>query len=163
MFTRCLMGRSREMLVAPPSAAYTGQYDSFIGTLKIVNKLARSVVVYDRTDGNFQNNIFAFATRAVRAFAVPSAFGFMFGIVAKVNQSIVALASFQDDISTASAVAPGWTAARHKFLTAKCHTAISPVASLDPYSCFIDEHAYFIFQRRKNRVTLSVTPFTLLP
>ena len=70
-----------------------------------------------------------------------SALRLMFGIEAEVNQGIVPLARFHDDVAAASAIATGRTAAGNKFLPPEGHAAIAAVPSLHPNSSFIDEHS----------------------
>src|SRR5665213_3080002 len=141
MLARRLMGGSGEVLVAASAASALGQNDAFVRLLKVVDHLAGSVVIGDRAHRNFQDNVFAVATGAIRALAVPSAFGFMLGIETKMDQRVVALAGFEHNIAAASAISPGGSAARHKLFAAKGHAAIPAIASLHFDSCFIDKHA----------------------
>src|SRR6185437_10042134 len=86
--------------------------------------------------------VFAFAARAVRAFAVTAALGLVFRVVAKMDERIVALAGFKDHVAATAAIPAGRTAARNKFFAAKGHAAVASVARLDADPCFIDEHAW---------------------
>jgi hypothetical protein len=135
------VGRGGEVLIAAAAAAAMGQYDAIIRALEVVDQLAGGFVVNDRADRDLQDDIFALAASAVRAFAVAAALGLVLRVVAKMDQSVVALAGFDDDVSAAAAISAGRAAARNKLLAAKGHAAVSAVAGLDLDSCLIDEHA----------------------
>src|ERR1700677_719800 len=140
MFPWSLMYRSREARIAPSAAAAAGDDHALIWAGKIEYLLARRLVIYDRSNRNFQNYIFAFAAALVRAFAVTSTLGLVFGIEAEVHQRVVPLAGFHDHIAAVAPVASRWTAARNIFFAAKGHAAIAAVTRFDPYFCLIDEH-----------------------
>jgi hypothetical protein len=80
------------------------------------------------------------STVAVRAFAVPAAFGVVFRIEPEVKQSIQALVRLQPDIASFAAVASGRAAPRNEFLAPKRRDTISAVAGLylDLYA--VDKH-----------------------
>jgi hypothetical protein len=71
---------------------------------------------------------------------VAAALGVVFGIEAEVDERVVTLAGFHDDVATAPAVSAGWSAPRHKFLTAKGHAAIPAVSGFYANFGFVDEH-----------------------
>ncbi len=70
-----------------------------------------------------------------------SAFAFVLRVETKVDQRIVALARFQNDIAATAAVAAGRAAARDKFLPAKGHASVAAVAAFDPDDRFVNKHA----------------------
>ena len=80
--------------------------------------------------GTFRIDVFAVASGAVGAFAVASALGFVFGIETKVDERVVALAGFHDDVAAFAAVAAGRSAARNEFLPAKGQATVAAVAGL---------------------------------
>jgi hypothetical protein len=75
---------------------------------------------------------------------VASALAFVFGVKAEMDERIVALAGFHDDIATAATVAAGGATARDKLLPSKGHTSVAAVACLNPDYCFINKHAVYI-------------------
>src|ERR1700757_1372335 len=107
---------------------------------EIVHQLTRKLVVDHRAHRNFEHDVLALAARLVRAFAVASALGLVLGIEAEMDQRVVALAGFHDDVAAAPAVAAGGAAARDELLAAKGHAAIAAVTGLYPNFGFIDEH-----------------------
>src|SRR5258708_2781640 len=76
---------------------------------------------------------------AVGSLAVASAFAFVLRVETKVDQRIVALARFQNDVATTAAVAAGRAAARDKFLSAKGHASVTAVAAFDPDDRFVNK------------------------
>src|SRR6266849_6498076 len=96
-------------------------------------------VVNDRSDRNFEQNVFAFAPSLVRSLAVAPALGFVFGVEAKMHQRVVTLAGFHDDVAAFAAITARRPSARDELLPAKSETAVSPVSGLDPNCGFIDE------------------------
>ena len=140
VLARRLMHRSGKARIAASTAAAAGNHHALIGRREIEHLLARFLVVHDRPDRNFQKNVFAFAPGLVRAFAVASALGFVFGIEAEMHQRVMPLAGFHDHVSAFAAVAARRPAARNKFLPAKGHAAIAAVARLHPNFCLIDKH-----------------------
>jgi hypothetical protein len=128
------------MLISTSAAPPFCQHHAFVGMLKVMDQLARGVIVDNSADGNFQDDIFAIAAGTIGAFAVTASLCLMFGIETEVNQRIVALAGFENDVATATAITAGRSSARHKFLASKGHTAIPAVARLHLDSCFIDKH-----------------------
>jgi hypothetical protein len=105
-----------------------------------MNLLSGDLVIHDRSHWNFQNNIDAVATRAIRAFAMSSTLGVIFGIEAKMNESVVSLAGFHDDIATASAIATRRSATRNILLPAESNATVTTVAGFHSNFGLIDEH-----------------------
>jgi hypothetical protein len=77
---------------------------------------------------------------AVGAHAVLSALRLVLGIVAEMDERVVALAGLHDDVAAAAAVAARGSAAGHKLLPPEGHAAVAAVAGLYANFCFIDEH-----------------------
>jgi hypothetical protein len=71
---------------------------------------------------------------------VLAAFGFVLRIEAEVDEGVVALAGFKDNVTAVSAVAAGRAAARNELFAAKGHATITPVTGFDPNFGFIDKH-----------------------
>ena len=90
--------------------------------------------------GTLRTDVLAIASGLVGTFAVTSALGVVFGIEAEVDERVVALAGFHEDVAALAAVAAGGSAARDKLLAAEGHAAIAAVAGLDSNFRFIDEH-----------------------
>ena len=134
------MDRGREARVAASAAPAARYNDTLVGMREVVHQLAGQLVIDDGADGNFQDDVLALAAGLVGAFAVTSALGLVFGIEAEVNQRVVALAGFHDDVAAMTAVAAGRSSARHELLAAKGHAAIAAVAGFDSNFCFINEH-----------------------
>src|SRR6266568_5840407 len=121
-----------------PSAA--GNYESVIGVREVMDPLSGVAVVNDGSNGDFEQNVFALAPGFIRAFAVPSTLSFVFGIEAEMNQRVVSLARFHDDVATLAAVATRGSPARNKLLPSKGKAAVAAVSSLHANCGFIDEH-----------------------
>ena len=132
MITRSAIGRSGEMLISPTaSAAFCRQKSLFrFGKIEQLNHLssASKTCVPIGTLTKISVAIFA---GTIRAFAVSSAFGFVFGIVTQMKQSIYTFVRFEPDITADSAVAARRSAARNKFFAAKSRYAVSAVARFD--------------------------------
>jgi hypothetical protein len=117
-------------------------HESFAGVGKIVQLLAGRVVIDNRAHGNRNVDGSAIPARALAAFAVPSALGFMFGIKTEMQQSVVVFARDKNDIAAPPAVAAAGSSARNEFLAAKRKTAIAAVARLHADSYFINKHGF---------------------
>ena len=63
------------------------------------------------------------------------------GVVAEMDQRVVALRADHEDIAATAAVAARGTAAGNEFFAPEGHAAIAAVASLDANFCFINEHS----------------------
>jgi hypothetical protein len=64
----------------------------------------------------------------------------VFGVVAEVDEGVVALRADHNDVAAAAAIATGGTAAGYELLAPEGHAAVAAVAGLDANFCFIDEH-----------------------
>jgi hypothetical protein len=134
------MGRSRKTRIAASTAAAVGDHQALIGTGKVVDLLSRFLVVDDRSYGNLEDDVAAFAAGLVGALAVTPALGLVFRIEAEMNQGIMALAGLHDDVAALAAIASRRATARNKFLAAKGETAVAAIASLHPNFRFVNEH-----------------------
>src|SRR5271166_2846760 len=140
MLARRLMHRSCETRVASPPAAAASDYHALIGRGKVEDLFAGLFIVDDCSHGDFENYVRTFAPGFVRAFAVASALGLVFGIEAEVDQRIVALAGLHDHVAALAAVAARRPSARNIFFAAEGHAAVATVAGFDSDFSFIDEH-----------------------
>ena len=137
---RRLVNRSGEACVAPASAATARNHHALVGLRKVVHHFARQFVVNDGSNGDLEDDAFAFATGFVRAFAMASLLRFIFGIKTEVHQSIVALARFHHYVAAVTAIAARRTAARHELLPPEGHAAIAAIACFYSNFCFVNEH-----------------------
>ena len=140
MLARRLVRGGGKLRVAASAAPAARDHDAFIGAREVVNFLARVLVVNDRADRHLQHNVFAIAAGFVRAFAVPSALGFVFRIEAEMHERVVALARFHPDVAALAAIAARRPAARHEFLPPERHAAVAAIPGLDSNFGFIDKH-----------------------
>jgi len=69
-----------------------------------------------------------------------SALGFVLGIETEVDERVVTLARFHDDVAALAAVTAGRPPARDEFFAAERHAAIASVACFHNNLCFIDKH-----------------------
>src|SRR5260370_42486059 len=97
-------------------------------------------VVNNRSDRNFEQNVFAFAASLVRSLAVAPALGFGFGVEAKLHQRVVTLAGFHDDVAAFAAITARRASARDQLLRATMATAVSPVSGVDRSVCGVNDH-----------------------
>src|SRR5215470_1104713 len=98
------------------------------------------LVIGDGAHRNFQDHALAIAAGAVGALAMTPTLGFVFGIEAEMNQRIVALAGFHDDVAAAAAVAAGRSAARNELLATEGHAAVPAIAGFDANYGLVNEH-----------------------
>ena len=77
---------------------------------------------------------------AVGTHAVLAALRLVLGVVAEVDQRVVALRRLHDDVAAAAAVAAGRAAAGHELLAPKGHAAVAAVAGFHSDFGFIDKH-----------------------
>src|SRR5579859_5368932 len=140
VLARRLVNRCGEASVAASAAPAAGNDEALVGLRKLENFFSGLVVVDDGSDWNFQNYIAAIASGLVRALPVTAALGLVFGIETEMDQGVVALAGFHDDVAALTAVAAGGSAARDKLLAPKGHAAVAAVAGFYADFGFIDEH-----------------------
>src|SRR4051812_11953404 len=106
-----------------------------------MDQLATLKVIDDGANGNLQNDVVASLPGAVRAFAVAAALRIVLGIEAEVDQRVVRLARFHDDVAAAPAIAAARSTARNELLPAEGNAAVAAVAGLDADFRFINEHS----------------------
>src|SRR5580704_4372252 len=153
---RLVRGRSKAR-IPPPTAPAAGNHDAFIRAGKIVHLLARFRVIHNRSHRHLQQNVFALAPLAVRTLAVTSALRLVLRIESEVNQSVVALARFHNDVPAITTIAAGWPTPRNILLPPESQTAISAIPSLHPNCGFINKH------KSLGRAPLVVGPKTKKP
>ena len=139
VFARGLVPGFGKVLIATPSAAPMRDEDTLARSGEIGDGLAALVVEDERANGYVQDEVRAGVASAIGAFAVASALGFKFAIVAVAEQGVVVRIGFQIDAAPVAAIAARGTAPRNKLLTAKSHAAVTAVASLYEYFGFINE------------------------
>src|SRR5205807_753080 len=140
VFFGSLMGGSCKTRIAAATPATVCDYQALIGTREVVDLLSCLLVVDDCSHGNLEQDVCAFPASLVGAFAVTSALGFVFRIEAEVNQSVVALAGFHDDVAALAAIAARRPAARNKLLATKRKTTVAAIAGLHTNFGFINKH-----------------------
>src|SRR5512142_662287 len=140
MLARSLVRRRRKVLVPAPPTAATCNHQPIVGFLKIVNQLAGVFVINQRSDRNFQNDVFTLGARAIRPLTVPAALRLVLGVEAEVDKRVVLLARFHDDVAAAAAIAARWPSPRNKLLPPEGHAAIPAVPGNYPNFRFIDKH-----------------------
>ena len=62
------------------------------------------------------------------------------GVVAEMDERVVAFARLHDHVASAAAVAAGGPAAGNELLPPEGHAAVAAVAGLHPDFCLIDKH-----------------------
>jgi hypothetical protein len=105
-----------------------------------MDEFAGFLVVKGSADGDLEDDGVAVEAGAVGAHAVLAALALVFGVVAEVDEGVVALRAFHDNVAAAAAVAARGTAAGDELLAAEGHAAVAAVAGFDANFCFIDEH-----------------------
>src|SRR5580692_9955964 len=147
MFARSLVRRRSKARITAPAAPAVSDYHAFIRAGKIVDLVARFRVIHNRAHRHFQQNVFAFTPLAVRTLAVTSALRLVLRIESEVNQSIVTLTRFHNDVPAITAVAPGWPTPRNILLPPESETAIPAIPRLHSNCGFINEHESLAVRR----------------
>jgi hypothetical protein len=135
------VGAGSEVLVPSAPATAFSDDDGLIGASEVVDQLTRGVVVEQRTDGNFEGGAFPGVTRAVGAEAVPAALCLVLGVVAEMDQCVVAQRGGHQYVAAMAAVSAGGAPLGDELFATERHTAIAAVSGLDSNSCFINKHA----------------------
>src|SRR5919201_212385 len=104
MFTRGLVPRLREMLIAAPTASSMRYEYALSRRRQIRDRLSRLIIQRQRAHRHLQNHIFARVPRAVRAFPMPSAVRLKLAIVAVAQQRIVVQVRFEIHASAVPSV-----------------------------------------------------------
>jgi hypothetical protein len=131
---------SGETGIAAPPAPTFGYQDSLVDLDQIRNHLAGLAVCHKRPDRHFDDYVFTVVASTVAALPMPATLGLILGIISKREKRVHLIGGKEIDIAASPAVAPGRAAARHKFLAAEGHAAVSAVATFYEDSCSIDEH-----------------------
>src|SRR5215470_17252171 len=140
MFTRCLMPRLGEMLIASTTTAAVRNQHALSGRCQVGNRLTSLLVKRQRADRHLQEHVFARVARAIGAFSVSAPRGPKFAIVAVTQQRVVVRIGFEKDAAAVAAVASGGPAARNILLASERHAAIAAVARFHENLRFIDKH-----------------------
>lgn len=141
MLGRRLVPRGGKAGIATPSTPSTSDNALVLGPGKIVKLFTGGLIVDDCPNRDRQNNVASVASFPVTPFAVASAFGRVLGVVAEVEQGVVMIARFENDVASATSVSARRTALGHELFPAKGQAAIAAIAGLDSNANFIDKHA----------------------
>src|SRR5579872_4140517 len=140
MFGGRLVSRRGEVLIAPAASAAARDHERIARGCEIVEQFACRLVVDQRPDRNGQLDGMSLAAGLVAAFAVTAALGLVLGIKTEMEQRVVVVARFHDDVAAAAAVAAARTSPRNEFLATERETAVAAVAGLHENSDFVYEH-----------------------
>src|SRR5262249_19875744 len=99
-FMRDTVDRGNEVSVAMTAASAFGDQHALVGFGEIVKRLTGFVIVYDRSNGDFDFEVLSVAAMAVAAFAVAAPLGAKSVIEAEFQQGIVV--DIRRDIDTAA-------------------------------------------------------------
>src|SRR5947209_10253275 len=105
MLARSLVGGSGEMLVAASAASAACDYYSLIGTGEIMHHRSGHIVIDNGANRHFEDDAFALLTGAVGALTMAPALRLVLRVISEMDQRVVPLAGFHDDIATTAAVA----------------------------------------------------------
>jgi hypothetical protein len=141
VLARSLMRGGGEVLIAAAAASAAGDDETLVGTGEVVDELAGIGVEEHGANGDFEDGVFAVMAGAVGTHAVLAALALVLGVVAEVDQGVVALAGFKDDAAAVTAITTGGSAAGNELFPAKGHAAITAVTGFDPNFGFIDKHS----------------------
>jgi hypothetical protein len=130
-----------EVLIAAATASAARNDEALVGAGEVVDELAGIGVEEHGADRNFEDGVFGVAAGAVGAHAVFAALGFVLGIEAEIDEGVVALAGFEDNVTSVAAVATGGSAAGNELFAAKRHASITAVTGFYPNFGFIDKHS----------------------
>src|SRR5688500_2286973 len=93
--------RRGKMLISPAAFAPFRRQKSLSRFGKIKKQIARFGIENLCSNGNFNGYVFSVFAVPVRAFAVPPAFGAVFGIVAQMQKRVVAFVGFDPNVAAA--------------------------------------------------------------
>src|SRR5690348_5782283 len=142
VFARRLMPglyKSRIAVTATTATATSGE-KTLAGLCEIEELLTGISVKDDGADWNGQNSWSAGAAVAIGAFAVTSALGLEFTIIAIAKERVVVGVRLDINVAAIAAVAAGWAAARNVFFAAKGHAAVAAIAGFDKNFGFVSKH-----------------------
>ena len=88
------------------------------------------IIINDlRSNWYFDDKVFTIGTSAVAASAMIAFWGFEMLLIAKVNEGVEIVDSFEDDMTASAAIATVWTAIFNEFFTTKAHAAGTAVSA----------------------------------
>src|ERR1051326_7122206 len=134
-----LMSGSGKPGVSTSTASASRDRDALARFGEIKQAFTGRVVVNRRADRHRNLDGTAVCAGLIAAFTVAAALGFMFGVIAELQERILLASRNQGDISSAAAIAAARSAPRHIFLTAKRQTAVAAVTGLYQDSGFVEE------------------------
>src|SRR5258708_30296901 len=128
MLPRSLMRRRRKLRIPAPTAPAARNHNPFIPVRKVVDYLARVLVINDCPHRHLPDNPFAIAPRFFVALAMPPTPRLIFRIQPEMHQRIVLPARFHPDIAALAAAATRTPPARHVLPPPDRHPAVPPLA-----------------------------------
>jgi hypothetical protein len=126
--------------VTVSAASAFGDEHAFVRLSEIVKRLTGFVIVYDRSDGDFDLEVLTVAAMPVAAFAMAAALGAKSVIEAEFQQGVVVDIGRDIDIAAVSSVTAAGAASWDKFFSAEGDAAMSAVSGFDCDFGFVDEH-----------------------
>ena len=135
-----LMGGSGKSGVALAAAPAARDEEPLAGSRKIVQALAGGLVVNHGADGHLEVDRVAFGPGAIAAFSVAAALRFVLGIKTELDEGVLVLRGYQEDIAAAAAIAAAGAAARNILLAAKGQATVAAIPGFYQDASFIDEH-----------------------
>jgi hypothetical protein len=131
-----------KVLVATAATAALGDDQPLVRLAEIVDQLAGLLVVKGCADGDLESDGVAVEAGAVGAHAVLAALRLVLGVIAEVDEGVMALRGLHDHVAATAAVAARRSAAGNELLAAEGHAAVAAVAGFDANFCFINEHGH---------------------
>jgi hypothetical protein len=117
-------------------------HKALVRLCEIKQCLASLFVVNDRAYWHWQIDGLAVPSRSIASLAMSPALRFVFGVEAKMKQSVVVQARNQGDIATVAAIPAAWASTRNKFLAPKRKTPVPAVTGLHPDNHFVNKHGF---------------------
>ena len=118
------------MRISKPATPTARSQPAIAIVVEIVKQVACISVKDLRAHRHAHNQIIAFATRAIRAFAVRTALGGVQRVIAQVQQRVQRPISYENDVAAATTIAARWTTARHKLLAPESRNTVTSVTPL---------------------------------
>ncbi len=129
------------MLIPASTAPTLRNHDRLIRPRKVVDQLARQIVVQQRAHRHLQGRHFARIARAVRSQPMSAPLRLVLRVEPEMHQRIVAQRRRHQDVAAMPPVPARRSAARNKLLPPEGHAPVPTIARFDPDSCFIDKHS----------------------
>src|SRR4051812_19833537 len=148
VLARGLVRRGGKVLIAASAAPAMGDDHTLIGLGEIVDQLAALEVIDHGSDGNFEHDVVPGLATAVGTFAVTSALRVVLRVETEVDERVVGLARFHDDVAATATVAAAGTATRDKLLPAEGNAPVAAVPGFYANFRFINEHSKPFSPRR---------------